>query len=202
MVSHTPIIRDFAYVFTDPRHSGVHQTDPINNKKELKQIQKDEQSSILRDNTGDDEDSKWKWSANSIEPIDSQIILKISTLLNVKISKFKVIFPFEKSQECEMSLIQNQMLLGVCEVEPTDSTVRWSSIDQPELKLDQQLNPLTLEPPTIEFIQLIKSFQEFLGKYGQGWVLCVKVTILGKDDATVVKLRDLGLVPVNYIEIQ
>ena len=77
----------------------------------------------------------------------------------------------------------------------TKSTERWNCIDEsigPEFKVECEPSDLASH---------IKIFEEFSAKYGPDWTMALKLRIYGSEASKTIKikLRDLGLVPLNYI---
>ena len=125
--------------------------------------------------------------------------------------RVKTIFPFVKGTDYEMSLESGDELLIIdfkmesLKETPIQDQERWSSIDGmpgENLNEDQKQLALTLDPPLEPFCGDIKQFLGFNKKYGDGWVTALKIRVYGnwKTQSAKIVLRDIGLVPGNYIE--
>jgi hypothetical protein len=120
-----------------------------------------------------------------------------------QILRARTVFPFQKAAESEMSLESDEQVIVLEETPPKQSTERWSSIDElsSTAPVISSITKLSLEPSETEFRYHCVSFAEFLKKYGDGWRLALKIKVYGTDSGHVkVQLRDLGIVPSNYIE--
>ena len=122
-------------------------------------------------------------------------------------TRVKTIFPFVKGTDYEMSLDSGDELLIIDfkkeEMSQTPIQERWSSIDgMPSDNEERKQLNISLDPPVEPFCGDIKQFLGFNKKYGDGWVTALKIRVYGnwtKQSAKIV-LRDIGLVPGNYIE--
>ena len=123
-------------------------------------------------------------------------------------TRVKTIFPFVKGTDYEMSLESGDELLIIDfnqkDMPDTPIQERWSSIDGiPEEGEDEPaVLTLTVDPPVDPFCGDIKQFLGFNKKYGDGWVTALKIRVYGNwtTKAAKIVLRDIGLVPGNYIE--
>ncbi|KAJ3320177.1 hypothetical protein HDV06_005654 [Boothiomyces sp. JEL0866] len=126
----------------------------------------------------------------------------------VKIYRARTIFPFVKGTEYEMSLESPEELLIVSIDKPEppkeEKKERWSSIDDLEEKksVPQKSVSIKMDPPAEAFHKEIEQFLGYNKNYGDGWLTALKVKIYGNWTlgVSLVVLKDLGLVPGNYIE--
>ncbi|KAJ3271430.1 hypothetical protein HDV01_006636 [Terramyces sp. JEL0728] len=149
--------------------------------------------------------------------LDTTLIPKITKQLQamvtqpdlaVKVYRARTIFPFVKGTDYEMSLESPEELLIVSIDKPKapkeETKERWSSIDDLEEKkpVAQKSVNLKMEPPAESFYKEIEQFLGYNKNYGDGWLTALKVKIYGNWTlgVSLVVMKDLGLVPGNYIE--
>lgn len=135
------------------------------------------------------------------------ILQKSTELRSFSLIRAQTVFPFVKGTEYEMSLeAQDELLLldhKQEEKKPEPLYERCASID--EFVTDQVPKrelKLSLEPDVEEFVQQLVQFLKFNKKYGDGWSTALKVKVYGSWSSASAKiiLKDLGLVPRNYVE--
>ncbi|KAI8912546.1 hypothetical protein EDD86DRAFT_113098 [Gorgonomyces haynaldii] len=98
-----------------------------------------------------------------------------------------------------MSLETGEQLIVLGEKQDSKTPgERWSSIDEMETATDSQELQFVVEPNDLP--KHVESFLEFSAKYGSSWVLALKLRVYGSKTQIKVMLRDLGLVPANYVE--
>jgi hypothetical protein len=118
------------------------------------------------------------------------------------------VFPFVKGTEYEMSLESSDELIIVqrkveeVKSDSSDTKERWSSIDELTASAPPKSIELSLEPPLEEFSKQVLQFLGFNKNYGDGWLTALKVKVYGSwaTGTGKVILKDLGLVPGNYVE--
>lgn len=124
---------------------------------------------------------------------------------------YRTIFPFVKGTECEMSLESADEIIVLETIEPeksgdsskTDQNVRWSSIDSNGINTQRRSLQLTLDPSAEVYVKEMQQFLNYNNNYGDGWVTAIKIKVYGsweKDTAKFI-LKDIGLIPANYIEL-
>ncbi|KAI8895161.1 hypothetical protein BC833DRAFT_623282 [Globomyces pollinis-pini] len=226
----TTIVRDFAYKPDDPRFNGIYPTvetkkKPIEPEVDTNVIVSTDDNDD--DDSDDEKDWEWQWSyftisdKKSIATVDItdfkySVLHQLHGLFKEKLKldvlefyRAKTVFPFVKGTDYEMTLESSDELLVFSTIKsiepPKDMNSRWSSIDDlGSSKKPKDLKKVLLEfePPLDDFCKEIIQFLGYNKNYGDGWLTALKVRVFGswKTGKAIVKLKDLGLVPGNYIE--
>lgn len=200
-------IRDFAYDPQDDRFRGIYPAKHTST------------DSGDVDESSDDEGGDWNCRTapeqSLVTIVDTQVQPAIASIFtaikSAKTYRAACVFTFKKQNDSEMSLRVNDQII-VLELDTAEQlgsdpakkpviAERWSSIDV----LDDDLIPavpLTFrtEPKESEFKSQVLAFVDLLKKYGSNWTVALKIEVHLAGSDSVIRLRDLGIVPLNYTE--